>query len=367
MLTVIAVIIVFSVLILVHEAGHLFAAKRVGVKVETFSLGFGKRLFGFKKGDTDYRLSMIPFGGYIKMAGEDPSEAVGEEGELSTKPIGHRFWVMTSGAIMNYIFAFLLFSIIFMIGVPTLSNEVGQILKGYPAEKAGILIGDEVISINGQKTEYWDDIVSAIKNEYMDSSALDFEIVRSGSIVNVEIKPDISTVTNIFGQTISRPMVGIAPQNKVLAVSYDPVRAVYFGGKRLLSLTAMTYKGIWLLFTGGMPVKSSVSGPIGIMHIMGQAAKLGIVPLLIITAHVSMALAIFNLLPFPVLDGGHVIFLGLEKLRGRPLSVKVQEFITQAALILLIAFALFVSWQDVLKFTPLGDKAQETEKVETNK
>jgi len=103
------------------------------------------------------------------------------------------------------------------------------------------------------------------------------------------------------------------------------------------------------------------------MHIMGRAAKLGIVPLLIITAHVSMALAIFNLLPFPVLDGGHVIFLGLEKLRGRPLSVKVQEFITQAALILLIAFALFVSWQDVLKFTPLGDKAQETEKVETSK
>jgi regulator of sigma E protease len=118
----------------------------------------------------------------------------------------------------------------------------------------------------------------------------------------------------------------------------------------------MTYKGIWLLATGGLPVKKSVSGPIGIGFLIGQAAKMGIVPLLVITAHISMALAVFNLLPFPVLDGGHAIFLGIEKLRGKPLSIKTQEIITQAALILLIAFALFVSWQDIIKFTPLGGK-----------
>ncbi|MFC1570695.1 RIP metalloprotease RseP [Candidatus Omnitrophota bacterium] len=359
MLTALIVILVFSVLILVHEAGHLFAAKRVGVTVEAFSLGFGKRLCGFKVGDTDYRISMIPFGGYIKMAGEDPTEASGKEGELATKPIGHRFWVMTSGAITNYIFAFILFSIIFMIGVPTLSNEVGQLLQGYPAEKAGLEVGDQILSISGEKTEYWEDIVAAIKNKYSEGGELDFAVVRAGKTMNIEITPDISTVTNIFGQTISRPMIGIAPENKILAVSYDPLRAIYYGGKRLITLTAMTYKGIWLILTGGMPVKTSVSGPIGIIHIMGQAAKLGIVPLLIITAHVSMALAIFNLLPFPVLDGGHVIFLALEKLRGKPLSVKVQEVITQVALVLLIAFALFVSWQDVMKFTPLGNKGEE--------
>lgn len=356
MLTILVVLAVFSLLILMHEAGHLIAAKKCGVRVETFSLGFGKRIWGVKKGDTDYRISLLPFGGYVKMSGEDPSEAEGREWELSSKPAGKRFWIMASGAITNYIFAFALFSVIFMVGVPTLSNEVGQLLKGYPAEKAGIEVGDKILSINGRKTEYWEDIVGVIGKESKKGGLLDLEIERGKGRIDFKVSPDISTVTNIFGQKISRPLIGIAPRNKVTPVSYDPLRAVYYGGKRLIALTGLTYKGIWLLLTGGMPVKTSVSGPIGIAHLMGQAARLGIVPLLIITAHVSMALAIFNLLPFPVLDGGHIIFLGLEKLRGRPLSVRTQEVITQAALVLLIAFAVFVSWQDILKFTPLGGK-----------
>ncbi len=356
MLSILTVLIVFSVLIIVHEAGHFAAAKAAGVKVEVFSLGFGKRILGLKKGETDYRISLFPFGGYIKMAGEDPSEGHGLENELSAKSVGARFWVITAGAITNYIFAFFLFWAIFMIGVPTLSNEVGQVLKGYPAEEAGLEAGDVIVSIDGRRVEYWDDIVEAIRERSSGGKDLAFQVLRGEERLNVGIKPDISTVTNIFGQKISRPMIGIGPRDKIISVPYGPFEAFYHGGKRLLSLTAMTYRGIWALITGGMPLKSSVSGPIGIMHMMNQAARLGMVPLLIITANVSMALAIFNLLPFPVLDGGHVIFLALEKLKGRPVSVKTQETITQAALILLIAFALFVSWQDVLKFTPLGDR-----------
>ena len=356
LITVIIVLIVFSVLIMIHELGHLFAAKKAGIKVEAFSLGMGKRIFGFKKGDTDYRLSLIPFGGYCKMAGEDPDEAEGHEYEFAEKPVGHRFWVIAAGSITNYVFAFILFWIIFMIGIPTLSNRVGQVLKDYPAEKAGMRVGDRITSINGNKIEYWEDIVGTIKKESAENSVLDIEVMRDGKDVGLAVTPDIQEVTNIFGQTISRPMIGVAPVSEVMAVSYDPVRSAYYGGKRLIALTGMTYKGIWLLLTGGMPIKTSVSGPIGIAHLIGQAANMGIVPLLIITAHVSMALAIFNLLPFPVLDGGHLIFLGIEKLRGRPLSLKVQEIITQVALVLLIAFAVFVSWQDLLKFTPLGGK-----------
>ncbi|MGB2600357.1 MAG: RIP metalloprotease RseP [Candidatus Omnitrophota bacterium] len=355
-MTVILVIVIFSILILVHEAGHLVAAKKCGIRVEAFSLGFGKRLCGIEIGGTDYRISVLPFGGYVKMAGEDPNEVTGQEDELHSKPPGRRFWVMVAGSLTNYIFAFLLFSVIFMIGVPSLSNEIGQILKDYPAEKAGIKVGDTVLSINGRKTMYWDDIVSAIKKGSAGDGVLEVEIERDEKVLVVDVKPSIYQVTNIFGQKISRPMLGIAPKNKILPVSYDPVRAVYHGGKRLLVLTGMTYKGLWLLLTGGLPVKQSVTGPIGIMHLIGQAAHLGIVPLLIITAHVSMALAVFNLLPFPVLDGGHVIFLGLEKLRGRPLSPKVQENITNVAFILLMSLILFVTWQDLLKFTPLGRK-----------
>ncbi len=349
MLTWIVVVLVFSVLIIVHEAGHLFAAKKAGIRVEAFSLGMGKRLFGVKIGGTDYRLSLFPFGGFCKMAGEDPGEAEGKEYEFSAKPVGNRFWVIVAGSLTNYIFAFLLFGIIFMIGVPVLSNEVGDVLKGYPAEKAGIMTGDTVLSINGAKTLYWDDVVGAIQRGSLKSASLKVEVKRGDNMFYLDIKPEISTVKNIFGQTISRPLIGIAPREKTLSVKYGPIEAFYFGGKKLLELTAVTYKGIWLLLTGGMPVKTSVSGPIGIARIMGQAANLGPVPLLIITAHVSMALAIFNLLPFPVLDGGHVIFLAIEKIRRKPLGVRTQEMITQAALVLLIAFALFVSWQDVMK------------------
>jgi len=355
LLTWIIVIIVFGVLILVHEAGHLIAAKKAGIRVDAFSVGMGKRLCGVKIGDTDYRLSLIPFGGFCKMAGEDPSEMKGSDDEFMSKPVGSRFWVVVAGSITNYLFAFILFSVIFMIGSPTLSNEVGRVIKGYPAEKVGIKKGDEILSINGKQTEYWEDITKGIRKEFdAGNLTLEMEIKRGNRIREIKVTPVVSTVTNIFGQTISRPKVGIAPENKILKVSYNPFYAVYLGGKKLFALTVLTYKGIWLLITGGMPVKTSVAGPIGIAFLIGRAANLGIVHLMIIMAHISMALAIFNLLPFPVLDGGHIVFLGIEKLRKKPLSPRIQEWITNAAAILLISLALFVSWQDILKFTPLG-------------
>lgn len=363
MLTWIVVFIVFGILILVHEAGHLFAAKKAGIAVEAFSIGMGKRLFGIKIGGTDYRISLFPFGGYCQMAGEDPREAEGKECEFGSKPVGYRFWVVVAGSLVNYLFAFVLFSIIFMIGVPTLSNEVGQILKGYPAEKAGMRTGDKILFVSGEKVEYWEDIVAAIKEKTSDGTVLDIRIMRDGRRMNIAVKPDIQHQTNIFGQTVSRPMIGIAPENKILSVSYDPVRAVYFGGRKLVSLTVMTYKGLWLLVTGSISLKTSAVGPIGIAFFMRNAAQMGIVHLLFITAYISMALAIFNLLPFPVLDGGHIIFLALEKLRGRPLNIKIQEVITNIAIVMIIAFALFVSWQDILKFTPLGKRGEDV--VET--
>jgi len=354
LLTWILVIFAFGVLIIVHEAGHLIAAKRAGIAVEVFSVGMGRRLFGKKIGETDYRVSLIPFGGYCKLAGEDPDEAQGREYEFGSKPVGYRFWVVAAGSLTNYIFAFILFSIVFMMGVPTLSNEVGELLENYPAEKAGIRVGDRILSINARSVEYWDDIVALISEESKKEDVLNMEVQRGERTMNIAVRPEISEIKNIFGQTISRPMVGIAPESKILAVSYGPLKAVYYGGRRLIVLTGMTYKGIWLILTGGMPLKGSGTGPIGIAFIMRQAANMGIVPFLLIMAHISMALAIFNLLPFPVLDGGHILFLGIEKVRGRALSAKVQEVITQVALLLILAFAIFICWQDILRFTPLG-------------
>ena len=349
MLTILIVIISFSIIILIHEAGHLFAAKKCGVKVEAFSLGMGKRLFGIKIGETDYRISLVPFGGFCQMAGEDPNEAMGHKDEFSSKTIGQRFWIIVSGSLANYILAFVIFSVIFMIGAPTLTNKIGQVMSGYPAEKAGIKAGDRIISIDGENVKYWDNIVGIIKEEASEGRIMDLEIMRNNRRISLEIIPEISSVKNIFGQTISRPMIGIAPQDEILSISYNPFQAIYYGGKRLVTLTLTTYKGLWLIMTGGMPLKSSVAGPIGIAQLMGQAARLGIVPLLLILAHVNMVIAIFNLLPFPVLDGGHILFLGIERLRGKPINPRTQEIITQVAVVLLIAFAVAVSWQDVMR------------------
>lgn len=349
LLTGIIVFIVFGLLIFIHEAGHLVAAKKAGIRVEAFSLGMGRRLFGIKIGDTDYRISLIPFGGFCQMAGEDPRQAQGMPDEFSSKSVLRRFWVIAAGSITNYIFAFLLFSFVFMIGAPVLSTEIGRLLKGYPAEKAGMKIGDKILSINDKKVEYWDDVVSAIAKLSKEGMFLDVEILRDKETMIIKVVPEISTMTNIFKQKISRVVVGIAPKNEILSVSYNPVKALFYGGKKIIVLTAMTYKSIWLLFTGAMPLKTSLSGPIGIACLIGQAANMGWPHLILIMAHVSMALAIFNLLPFPVLDGGHILFLIIEKLRGRALSVKTQEIITQTALLGLISLALFISWQDILR------------------
>lgn len=355
MLTLILVVIVFSVLVMIHELGHFLTARKFGIDVEIFSLGMGKRVWGIKKGGTDYRISLIPFGGYVKMSGDDPLEAKGAPGEFLSKPVGHRFWVIIAGSLTNYIFAFLLFWVIFMMGVPTLSNEVGEVLKEYPAYTSGIEPGDKILSINGNKTEYWEDIVEEIKAGSDRGRALVLDIDRNGEMVRIDVSPQISEVKNIFGQTISRPMLGIAPQSKILSVRYGPLKALYHGGKKLIAITLMTYKMIWLLISGGMPLKGTVSGPIGIARIIGQSAGVGIIPLLITMAHISMALAIFNLLPIPVLDGGHALFLGIEKIKGSPVSLRLQENLTTFFLFLLIALIVFVSWQDILK-TPLGDK-----------
>ena len=167
--------------------------------------------------------------------------------------------------------------------------------------------------------------------------------------MNFKIAPKIITTKNIFAQETTIGMIGIAPREEVVFVKHNLVEAAFLGGRRLFMLTGLTYKGLWLLATGGLPVKESVTGPIGIAFLIGEAAKLGIVQLLIIMAHINIALAVFNLLPFPILDGGHILFLGIEKLRGKPLNARTQEAIGQVALYLLIALALFVSWNDITR------------------
>jgi len=351
LLTFISVIIVFSVLIIVHEFGHLLAAKRLGVKVERFSLGLGKKLFGIKKGGTEYIISIFPFGGYVKLAGDNPAEYKGEKDEFFSKSIFTRFLIIVSGAFTNYAFAFFLFVMIFMVGMPNLTTEVGRLIPDYPASQVGLKKGDVVLEIDGNKVSYWGDLVSVVQKD-TGGTPLKLKVKRDKKELRFDITPKVISARNIFGQETKIGMIGVAPQERIVLVKHNIFEAVFLGAKRLLILTAITYKAIWLLITGGLPVRESVTGPIGIAFLIGEAARSGIIYLLIIMARINLALAVFNLLPFPVLDGGHILFLVIEKFRGKPVSARTQEMVSQVALYILLGFVLFVSWNDVSRFLP---------------
>lgn len=342
-------LIVLSILILVHEFGHFIVARKLGIKVERFSLGFGPKIFSIKGKETEYCVSLLPLGGYIKMAGESPDEKLsGKPHEFLSRKPGERFWVLFAGPFLNYVLAFLIFCFVFMMGSPTLTSKVGEVLKDYPAYDAGIKKGDRIVAIDGKDVKYWEDITQIIHKKLEGDIILTIE--GRHRRFGVTIKPEVKITKNILGQEIKIAMIGIAPSDEIISVKYPPFKAIALGGKKLWSFTSLTYKAIYRMLTGGLAVRESLTGPVGIFFITREATKLGFVYLLQIMALISASLAIFNFLPIPVLDGGHVIFLAIEKIRGKPLSPKVQERIVQIFVYLLIALAIFIIYNDLVRF-----------------
>jgi regulator of sigma E protease len=334
---------------MVHEFGHFIAAKRIGVRVEKFSFGFGPKLFSVHRGDTEYLVSAIPLGGYIKMAGDEPGESLtGKSFEFLSRSIWERFQVIFAGPLLNYVLAFLIFSVIFMFGSPTLTTEVGSLLKDYPAEKSGLMVGDKVVRADGKDVKYWEDMTEIIRKHL--EGPIKLTIEKSGKMSEVEIQPVIRDVKDIFGKHTKIALLGIAPSQKIESVRYGFFESFSKGFKKVIDLTAITYKAIWSIATGSLSVKESMTGPIGIFIITGKAAEMGLIYLFHLMAMLSASLAIFNLLPLPVLDGGHILFLFVEKLRGKPLSVKVQENIANAGVGLLILLTVFIFYNDIVKF-----------------
>ncbi len=349
MISAIIFILVLSVLIVVHEFGHFIMAKRCGVKVEKFSLGFGPKIIGIKRGDTEYRISAIPLGGYVKMAGETQQDNLtGEDWEFLSKPAGQRFKIVINGAFFNYVLGFLLFSFVFMLGAPTLTNEIGEVLDDYPAKRAGLRTGDKVVSIDGKKVEYWNELTDIMHKKLNGDVTLG--VLRSGRERSIVLTPMIKEKKDIFGKEIRIAMVGIAPSDELVFIKYNPIKALYKGFLKQIDLTVMTFKALGSLVTGGLSLKESVTGPVGIFLLTAKAAELGLVYLLNIMAIISTSLAIFNILPIPVLDGGHLIFIAIEKIRRKPLSLKVQEVATQIGLALLLLLMVFVFYYDIIRF-----------------
>ena len=335
-------------LVLVHEFGHFITALRLGVRVEKFSFGFGPKIFSFKRKETEYLVSCIPLGGYVKMAGDEPSEAKNNPWEFLSKPAGDRFKIIFAGPLLNYLLAFFIFSLIFMFGSPTPTTEVGSLLKDYPAQNLGILAGDKVIALDGKKVGTWEEMTEII-HKRVDGS-IRFTIERKGKTFDLDIKPVVRRIKDIFGKEAAFALVGIAPSQKMEKIRYGFFKSFEMGGKKLAQLTAITYKAIWFMVTGRLSLKESMTGPIGIFIITGKAAQMGLIYILHLMGILSASLAIFNVLPFPVLDGGHILFLAIEKIRGKPLPVKTQEVITNIGVTLLILLTIFIFYNDIIKF-----------------
>lgn len=344
----IAFLATLSLIILVHEWGHFVVARLVGVKVERFSLGFGPRLLGFIRGGTEYVVSLFPFGGYVKMAGESADERPPKPWEYRARSIWERILIVGAGPGINYLVGYLLFLFIFIVGVPDLTTRVGQILEGYPAARAGLQMGDRILSINGQPMKNWEEVTKAIHSQTQ-SMVLTVER-QKGESFELPIEPQVQEAKNLLGVTIRIGMIGIGPSDEVEIRRYSVPQAFALAGQRIWMLTSLTLQAFWRLLTGGMSIKESVTGPIGIFYLTSAVAEQGVISLLQLIAILSTSLGLFNLLPIPVLDGGHIAFLFLERLKGKPVSLRAQEMMTRVGFGLLVALLVVVTYNDLIKF-----------------
>ncbi|MDP3143656.1 MAG: M50 family metallopeptidase, partial [Candidatus Omnitrophota bacterium] len=309
-------LIVLSILIIVHEFGHLVIAKLLGVRVEKFSLGFGPRIISFKRKFTEYSLSLIPLGGYVKLAGDSREEFKGSHWEYLAKPPGERAAIVFFGPVLNYFLAFLFFYIVFLIGYPTLSAKVGDLLDGFPAAKSGLLKEDTIIAVEGQRVSDWEEMQEAIRSKK--EGTIEIVALRNKREMKFVITPRIEKLKNIFGQEESVRLIGIKPKDEFIKLKYNFADSFIMASKKLWMVTAVTFKALWRMLTGAMSFKESVTGPLGIFYLTSKAWELGISYLLQVMAILSASLAIFNVLPLPILDGGHLFLLAVEKIRKRP-------------------------------------------------
>ncbi len=341
--------IVLSVLIVVHEWGHFYMAKRLGIRVERFSVGFGPKILSLRKGETEYRLSLVPLGGYVKLGGETHKDTRGEKWEYLSRPVGERFAVVFAGPLLNYLLAFVLFWGVFVTGYPRLTTRVGKVMDDFPAKAAGILEGDRILSVNDQEVEHWDDVTRLIR-ETPEGMPVHLSAEREGRERTFHVVAKPVEEKNLFGEKKRFPLVGIAPSEEVRFIRHPVHEALWKAAEQLGSITLLTFKALGRIVTGHLPLRESLTGPIGIFMITEQAFHLGLAYLLQMVALLSASLAIFNVLPIPVLDGGHLFFLVLERLKGKPVSERAQEVSQQLGMAFLIGLMIVVFYNDFARF-----------------
>jgi regulator of sigma E protease len=351
MTTFVATVTVLGVLIFVHEFGHFLLAKLMGVRVEAFSLGFPPRLVHKQIGDTDYRLSVLPLGGYVKLLGENPNDEIPPELEpysFMHHPLWHRFLIVLAGPVFNLIFAVLAFFLVFTFsGLPYLSTEIGGVMEKSPSAQAGLQKGDLVLSVNNRPVKRWEDLAAQISKSGEKPLAL--SVKRGSQVFPVTITPELMEVpSDMFGNKTRSFKIGINAADHIEIEKIGPAQAFVSGVTYTWDYSVQIVVGFYKLAMREVPLKA-LGGPILIAQAAGQTAERGVAPLVQFMAILSVNLFLLNLLPVPVLDGGHLMFFTLEALRGKPVEIKYREMAQAVGLMLILALMILVFYQDILR------------------
>ena len=432
-----AFLVGLAALIFVHELGHFLAARKCGVIVEKFSIGFGKKLFGTTSQGTEFIIAAIPLGGYVKMKGEELGEETNEEGSFSAAPPHHRLLIAFAGPLFNFLFALAIYVFVYMAGVETIGPVIGTVRINSPALEAGLQTGDKIIAVNNKPIRFWSELQKRVYDSPGEKLYFQIERLTKG-IINLEITPNREEIKNLFGETEQVGLIGITPlantiryikkesaaekaglqlDDRIIAVGNTSIfgwsdlrpAAVNKPGKSLKfkiqrdgteilipliptpkiikdengkdleigeigigmsghmilekygligsvarameetwEMTSLIVISIQKMLFGSIPA-DQIGGPILIFQIYGEQAEQGFNEFIRLTALLSINLGLINLLPIPILDGGHILFFLIEIIKGRPVSEKNRELAQQVGFFMLISLMVFAFYNDILR------------------
>jgi regulator of sigma E protease len=355
-MTLLLAILLFGILILFHELGHFIFAKLTGVKVLKFSIGLGPKLLGRKIGETEYVLSAIPFGGFVKPLGEEPGEEIAEEEKKRAfhfQPVWKRALIVLAGPVFNFFLAYIIFVVFLSLKLPvaipelsSITTSIAGIVEDSPAAKAGIEENDVIVAINGSTVGDWGEMAEIISKHA--GKELTLRIKRGEDFVMVRVIPAPTTLKDESGQEITVGRIGISKQLDFKVIESSVFMAPLKGIEAVYEWSILTLEVVGKILTGSVSSKQ-VGGPILIVDAASKAASAGAATYFGFIAIISINLAILNLLPIPVLDGGHLMFMSIEAVRRRPLSDKVIGTATKIGLTLIILLIALVIYNDTLR------------------
>jgi len=349
--TAVAFVVALGVLVFVHELGHFLTAKRVGVKVLRFSIGFGPVFWRRKRGETEYALSAVPLGGYVKMLGEDAdgdepvSEADRPRAFSAQGPL-RRAAIIFAGPATNFVFAFAVYALVFvLVGAAVPSNEprIGGVSPSTAAERAGLKMGDRVLSIDGTPVASWESLAKTVRSS--EGRMLHLAVDRDGARLELDVTPEMHDLPNLDATSVERAyLIGIEPWREWETVGVG--EGVWLAAQQTGGAALTVLRGIGLMLTGHVSMKE-LGGPIAIAQAAGQQARNGFWNFVMMLAFLSINLGVLNLLPIPALDGGHLALISIEGAIGRPLKPRALELAQQVGVLLLVSLMVFVFYNDI--------------------